>query len=255
MIESLTVSQWLLVFLSAFIIGISKTGLPGAGILAIPLLAGILPARASTGVVLPMLILADLFAVTYYHRRAAWKQLGMLMPAATVGIVLGFLIMGRIEDAQLRPAIGFIILGMLGINLWRRHRATENDLPFEGHFAVASGIGLLAGVTTMLANAAGPIMVIYLSAMQLPKRKFIGTAAWYFFVLNWVKVPFSAHLGLITRESLTLDAIALPFIAIGAGTGIFILRRIPQKWFVRTVEILAAAAAGKLLISAFLNSG
>lgn len=109
------------------------------------------------------------------------------------------------------------------------------------------GVGFVAGVTTMMANAAGPIMIIYLVAMRLPKVEFVGTGAWFFFVINWVKVPFSASLELRTAESLRLDLMMLPFIASGAAAGILVLKRIPQKAFTIIVQVLAAAAAIKLL--------
>jgi uncharacterized membrane protein YfcA len=101
----------------------------------------------------------------------------------------------------------------------------------------------------MMANAAGPIMIIYLLAMQLPKIEFVGTSAWFFFVINWLKVPFSAKLKLMTLATVKLNLIMLPFIAIGAVVGIFFLKRIPQKAFNAVVQILAAAAAVKLLLN------
>ncbi len=241
-------AQWLALGIGALIIGLSKTGLPGAGILAIPLLAHAFPARASTGIVLPMLIAADLVAVVYYRRKAVWSHLIRLVPWAAAGVVAGFAALGRLNDEGLMPLIGAIVLGMLGLNLWRRRRSEpDSTVPNSRMFAAA--IGLLAGISTMLANAAGPIMVVYLAAMRLPKTAFVGTGAWYFFLLNWFKVPFSAHLGLITRESLTLNALMLPLIALGAAAGIFLLRRIPQKGFLAVVEILAAAAALRLVFS------
>jgi uncharacterized membrane protein YfcA len=105
----------------------------------------------------------------------------------------------------------------------------------------------MAGVTTMMANAAGPVMIIYLIAMRLPKIEFVGTSAWFFFIINWLKVPFSANLDLMTIESVKLNLMMLPFIFVGAIIGIFFLKRIPQKAFTIVVQILAAAAAIKLL--------
>lgn len=244
----LTTGQWAVILFSALMIGVSKTGIPGIGIMAIPLMAAILPARASTGFVLPMLITADLFAVVYYRRKAVWSHLVRLVPWAAAGIVIGWLIMDRITDDQLQPVIGMIVLTLLIVNAWRRHRSdADTAIPHQWWFA--AGIGLLAGITTMMANAAGPIMVIYLVAMRLPKTAFIGTGAWYFFLLNWFKVPFSANLDLITRESLVVNLMVVPVIAIGALLGILVLRRIPQRWFTVMVEVLAALAAVKLLLS------
>jgi len=151
-----------------------------------------------------------------------------------------------VNDQQLKPIIGGIVLVMLGINYWRtRHKGTDAPVPAQWWFA--AGLGFMAGVTTMMANAAGPIMIIYLLAMRLPKIEFVGTGAWFFFVVNWLKVPFSANLELMTRESVKLDLTMVPFIAVGAVSGIFFLKRIPQKAFTAIVQILAAAAAIKLL--------
>jgi len=99
----------------------------------------------------------------------------------------------------------------------------------------------------MMANAAGPIMIIYFVAMQLPKVAFVGTSAWFFFVLNWLKVPFSANLDLMTAESVKLNLMMIPAIAVGAVVGIVFLKRIPQKVFNTVVQVLAVAGAIKLL--------
>jgi len=248
MMAELSGIQWAVMVLSALLIGIAKTGVPGVGIIAIPLLASVLPARQSTGFVLPMLIMADVIAVVYYRRQAVWPHLVRLIPWAATGIIIGWWMMGRISDQQLQPFIGIIILTLMGLTVWRRSRAKDGDnVPSQWWFA--AGLGLLAGITTMLANAAGPIMVIYLVAMRLPKVEFISTGAWYFFLLNCFKVPFSAGLGLITVESLKINLVLLPAIVLGALAGIFVLHRIPQRWFIATVETLAALAAVKLLLS------
>ncbi len=248
MMAELTGLQWAVMGFSALMIGLAKTGMPGIGILAIPLLATILPARQSTGFVLPMLISADILAVAYYRRQAVWAHVARLAPWAVVGIFAGGLMMSRISDRQLQPAIGAIILLLLGLNAWRRRYAdAEAAVPSQWWFA--AGLGLLAGITTMLANAAGPIMVIYLVAMRLPKVEFISTGAWYFFLLNCFKVPFSVGLGLMTVESLKVNLILLPAIAIGCLAGIFMLPRIPQRAFLVSVEVLATLAAVKLLLT------
>jgi uncharacterized membrane protein YfcA len=243
----LTFWQWALVLLCGFIFGFSKTGLPGIGILAIPIMAAVLPPRASVGVVLPILIMGDVFAVAFYRRHAVWSHVLRLMPWAFVGIVLGYLWMGRIDDRQLRPMIGGIVLAMLILNYWRSRSAAAEHTPSQWWFAAL--VGLLAGLTTMMANAAGPILMIYLLAMGLPKNEFLGTGAWYFLILNWVKVPFSIHLGLIDRHSLLINLAAAPLVIIGALAGVYALKRIPQKAFGAIVQLLAALAALHLLLS------
>lgn len=242
----LDTTGWLVVSICAVMVGIAKTGIPGVTILAVPLMAGVMPARSSVGALLGMLILGDLFAATYYRRHAQWKHVVRLIPVTLVGIVAGYFGLKLVSDEQLKPVIGGIVLAMLAINYWRTG-AGDKEAPIPKQWWFAVMIGFLTGVSTMMANAAGPIMVIYLLAMRLPKTEFVATGAWFFFVTNWVKVPFSTHLGLMTAESVKFDFMMLPFIAAGAFVGILILKRIPQKVFTAVVQILAAAAAIKLL--------
>jgi uncharacterized membrane protein YfcA len=241
-------SEWAILGTLALLLGFSKTGLPGFAILSIPLAALVVPAKASTGIVLPMLIAGDVFAVTYYRRHAQWRHLLRLLPWAFAGIFLGYRLLALVTDAQLKPLIGALILVMLGLAKWRELRGNggaDNGLPH--HWGFAAGMGLAAGIATMMANAAGPIMTIYLLAMNLPKNEFIGTSAWYFFIVNCFKVPFSANLGLINHDSLLLNFTLLPAIVAGALLGILVIRKIPQKLFADLAQILAAAAAVKLL--------
>ncbi len=234
---------WVVVALCAVMVGISKTGLPGMGILFVPLMAMVIPAKQSTGMVLGILILADVFAVSYYHKAAMWRHIIRLIPATLVGIVAGYFAMKVISDAQLKPIIGVIVVVMLAVNWWR-NRAGE-DVPTQWWFAEV--MGFFAGATTMMANAAGPVMIVYLLAMRLPKVEFVGTSAWFFFIVNWLKVPFSVNLGLINVASIKLGFIMLPFIIIGAVLGIVALKKMPQKVFEITIQVLALAAGIKLL--------
>jgi uncharacterized membrane protein YfcA len=238
---------WSVVALCAAMVGISKTGIPGIAILVIPLMVTVLPARSSVGVLLGILILGDVFAATYYRHHAQWAHVIRLLPATFAGIVAGYFGLRVVTNQQLRPIIGGIVLAMLAVNYWRM-KAEREDTPIPTQWWFTVGLGFLAGVTTMMANAAGPVMIVYLLAMKLPKLEFVGTAAWFFFVVNWLKVPFSASLELMTVESLKLDLLMLPFIAAGAAAGILVLKRIPQKAFNVVIQLLAAAAAIKLLL-------
>lgn len=245
--------EWFVVALSAAMIGISKCGVPGVGIVAIPLMAWVLPAKSSVGVLLGILILGDLFAAGYYRRYARWAHILRLLPVTCCGIVAGYFALDAVSNEQLRRIIGVIVLSMLALSYFRER--------FSGETAVAEVLwprkasllgfailmGFFAGLATMMANAAGPVMIIYLVSMRLPKKEFVGTAAWFFFVVNWVKVPFSTSLELMTPESLKFDVMMFPFIALGAVTGIMLLKKIPQKIFSVVVQVLAAAAAIKLL--------
>lgn len=237
---------WIVIALCAMTVGIAKTGVPGLGILPVPLMALAVASRESTGLLLGILILADLFAITYHRHNAQWRHVIRLLPPAFAGIVAGYYGLREINDEQLKPVIGAIVLVMLGLNYWRS-RTKGKDAPVPGQWWFAIVLGFAAGVTTMMANAAGPVMIIYLLAMRLPKMEFVGTSAWFFFVINWLKVPLSAKLDLMTVESVKINLIMLPFIAAGAAAGIFFLRRIPQKAFSAIVQILTVAAAIKLV--------
>jgi uncharacterized protein len=237
-----------LLTLGAFATGLSKTGVPGLGVLTVALFANALPARESTGALLPLLLCADLFGVAFFRKHASWPHLWKLCPWVVLGVVVGFLTLDRVSNAQVQRLIGGILLAMVALHVWRQRQADPLSarLPHSMWFAALTGI--LAGFTTMVANAAGPVMILYLLAIGLPKLAFIGTGAWFFLLVNAFKVPFSIRLGLITPNSLLLDAfLAVPKIP-GALLGPTILRRINQRAFVLMVLVLTVAAALRLVL-------
>jgi hypothetical protein len=242
---AISAGRWILAFLTAIFVGIAKTGLPALGILPAPLFAEVLPARVSTGALLPLLIIADVFAVVFWRRHGSWKHLVRLLPWAVVGIVAGYFAMGRINDHQMRYVMGAIVVVMLGVNLYREY-VQGKDAPIPTSWWFAAIAGFLAGATTMVANAAGPVTMIYLLSMRLPKKEFIGTSAWFFFILNWLKVPFSVNLGLITPDSLTFDAVLAGGVVAGAVAGFFLARRIPEKVFMIAVQLLTLVSAVRM---------
>jgi len=127
-----------------------------------------------------------------------------------------------------------------------RMPSLDKEVPAGGPAAL--GAGLASGVTTMVANAAGPVMAIYLIAMRLPQYEFVGTSAVFFLVVNLIKVPFSSALGLISPRTLSLNLVLCPAVAVGVFAGRKLLAHIPRKTFESLVLILAAAAAIKLII-------
>jgi uncharacterized membrane protein YfcA len=237
--------QWVLAVVAALAIGLAKTGINGLGIFAVVIFANLLPARQASGVVLPMLILADFVAVASYRRHAQWGYLWKLFPWTAAGVVAGYFVLGRIDDRQAKVLIGVIILAMLGMNLWRRWRATDEEPEHAVWFAPV--VGVLAGFATLVANAAGPLMVIYLLAMRLPKMEYMGTGAIYFLLMNSFKVPFMANLGLINGPSLWLNLWLAPAVLAGALLGKRILLRMNQKLFEYLALGLSAVAGVKLL--------
>ena len=166
--------------------GVAKTGITGISLLFVSLFASIMPARRSTGVVLPLLILGDIVAVLSYRRHAQWGHVWRLFPWAAAGVVVGALAIGRMDEHQTRLAIGAIVVALAILHLLRRARP---GVPVQESAAwFAPLIGMLAGFTTIISNAAGPLMVIYLLAMRLPKMEYMGTGAVFFLMLNLFKV-------------------------------------------------------------------
>ena len=224
--------QWALGALGAFLVGLSKTGIPGLGILNVAIFALVFPARESVGLVLVILICGDIVAVSTYRHDASWPHLIRLFPWAAAGIVAGYFALGRVDDGQMRHLIGVILLSLVVFQYIRSRRpgGPDSEAQPPGPW-LAPIAGISAGFTTMVANAAGPVMVLYLLAMRLPKLVFIGTAAWYFLLLNLFKVPFSASLGLINSSSLGVSLLLGPFAMIGALVGRPIAERLNQRLF------------------------
>ena len=238
--------QWVLLVLGAITAGFSKTGIPGTSIFFVAIFANIMPARQATGLVLPLLIFADMFAFAVYRKNLEWGRVGRLLPWAVGGVVLGWAVLGRVNDVQTARIVGLVIAAMLGLHLWRKWRTPEDAL---AHAPVWFGpfAGVMAGFATMVANAAGPVMTLYLLAMRLTKLEFLGTSAAFFLLINWIKVPFGLQLGLLTGPSLTLNLWLLPAVAVGALAGPWVVKRVNQAVFENTALALTAAAVVKLL--------
>lgn len=238
---------WLTVLGGAFAIGMNKGGLTGLGILPVLLFAIVFQARESTGFVLPLLIVGDVCAIMVYHRVVIWKVFWTLLPPAVVGIVIGYFLMGRISEPVFAPLIGWIIIALIALQFLRSALGAKLDRFFESH-SFGLGMGVLTGITTMLANAAGPVANLYLLSVGLPKWNLIGTSAWVFFVINLCKVPFSAHLGLTNAYSLTLALVLAPVVIGGFFFGRHIAKVMPQKLFERFLLICTAIGALRLIL-------
>jgi uncharacterized protein len=238
--------EWTLAILAAAGIGISKGGLAGIGLFHVVVFAFLFGARDSTGVVLPMLIVGDVCAVTALHQHARWDYVKRMLPPAFIGVVIGTALMGRVNDATFKPIIGWVILTLAFMQFARMQRPQWfGDAPHNPWFAW--GMGLLAGVTTMLANAAGPIFGLYALSVSLPKFEIVGTSAWFFFILNVFKVPFSAGLGLIHGRTLLFNLVMTPVIVAGVLGGRWLIHKLPQRLFDRFLLAFAAVAALRLI--------
>jgi uncharacterized membrane protein YfcA len=241
--------QWILAALGAVLIGMSKTGVAGLGALAVALFVQVFPSsKQASGLVLPLFVFGDVVAVLSYRAHAQWQFLWRLMPWTAAGVIIGYIALRHISDAAVRILIGAIIVSLSVLGLWRRYLRGE---PHEGarawHWIAAAALGVLVGFVTLVANAAGPLMAIYLIAMRLPKMQFVGTAAVFFLALNLFKVPFMAGLGLITLHSFKINLLLAPAVLLGALMGRWVLMRIDQQLFERLVLALSAIA-GLLLI-------
>jgi uncharacterized protein len=228
--------QWLLGIFSAFMIGVAKTGAPGVGTMIAPLMVlTVGDARFATAWTLPVLSTADVFAVAYWRRHAEARQLFSLIPWVLVGIAGGAAALS-LDEAAIRKIIGAIIVGMLAIYLWRRFSPTPQVAGNPAFYGVCTGFA------STLANAAGPVMNIYLLSRKLPKEKFVATGAWFFFVVNLLKAPVYAWHGLYSRESLTFDVLMVPAVLAGALAGRWLIRNIDQSMFEVLVIALTAVS-------------
>ncbi len=242
----MSIGEWILAVVAALGVGIGKAGLSGMGMFHVLIFAFLFGARASTGVVLPLLLVGDVAAVRIFHQHARWDYVRRMLPPACLGVVLAAWFMRDLDETLYRPVIGWVTLILSILQFVRMYRpGWFGNVPHARWFAWTMGI--LAGAATMLANAAGPVFAIYLIAVGLPKMEFVGTSAWFFFIINLFKVPFSVALGLIRGQTLMLNLILAPAVLIGVLAGRWLLERIPQALFERMLLAFAVLAALRLI--------
>ena len=231
---------------SALLIGLNKTGIPGIGLLPVLLLTMTFPTRLSTGLQLGMLCMADVIAVIWYRRNANWRLILRLIPAAAAGLLAGTLLVNQLNDRTMAVTIGIIVLFLCGISIVKDY-VLKDTKRIPTHWTFGAAAGFLAGFTTLIANAAGPVMAIYFLSLKLEKKEYVGTGAWFFLLMNWTKLPIFVCQERITRQSAIADLIMLPCIILGAVIGIVMLKHISQEWFNRIVVIFSVIAALKLI--------
>lgn len=279
----MTLTTWLVLALVALSVGVSKSALPGLSTLGVALIATVMPAKESTGLLLLLLLCGDLVAVSSYWRQADWRLLSRMLLPVLGGVLVGVVFLARVDDLVMRRTIGAVLLALLAVRAvrWfvdrrsarRAERDTAQDgsgdagaadaadlpgalgasVPAEGpaaqrpHLGVGSVYGTLAGFTTMVANAGGPVMSLYLLSVGATKLRFMGTAACFFFATNLVKLPFSIGLSLVTVDTLRTALVLVPLVLLGAVIGRRLLRSIDQKLFERLVIGLTITASIFLL--------
>src|SRR6478609_7152200 len=231
----LTPLLWSILALGALIVGLSKTALPGGGTLAVALFAAVLPARTSTATLLVLLIVGDALALLMYRRHADWKTLARLAPAVVAGLIVGAVFLALANDDWVRRTIGVILLVVVAVTFWLRRRTAGSSALGQGGRAASIGYGTLGGFTTMVANSGGPVMSMYFLASRFEVKEFLGTAAWFFALVNLAKVPLSIGLGLITGPGLLLDLVLVPAVVGGALLGRWLANRMNQALFDRLV--------------------
>lgn len=238
---ALSYTDIIFIAIVGILVGMSKTGVHGAGMLSVPMLASVFGGQLSSGIMLPMLCLADVIGVWYYHRHAEWSHLKKLLPWALVGTFAGTLIGEHINDQIFKIIMATIIIASVVIMIWLE-RGHKEDVPHTKWFAAFTGVA--GGFTSMVGNLAGSVMAVYFLSMRFPKNSFIGTTAWFFMIINWMKVPFHVwRWKTINLNTFLLDLSALPLIIIGAFLGIIIVRNLPEKayrWFIIGMTLLAA---------------
>ena len=246
MIEALSTfeldtSKWIILAVSGVIVGLSKAGIAGIYYVVILAMAYLFGGKASTGILLPMLIMADIFAVIYYNRSAEWKYVIRLFPWALAGVWLGTYVGNHISDETFKVTMGIIVLIGLFFMIWKETKKQQEIKDYPG---IAVAVGIIAGFSTMVGNAAGAIVAVYLLAKRLPKNGFIGTNAWFFMLVNVSKVPFHVFSWeTITSKTLLLNICTLPAIAIGIWLGIRLVKLIPELAYRYFIIVITAISA------------
>lgn len=239
--------EWIVIMVCGMLIGMSKVGIPGVSMIVVPALAFIFGAKQSTGVLLPILMMADIFGVAYYRRHANWGHLVKVIPWALVGLVLALWVGELVNDEQFKNLIAILVFLSIGLMLWQDKRKGKHLFPDKWWFAAVMGI--LGGFATMIGNVAGPVFAIYLLAMHLPKNSFIGTSAWFFMIINFTKFPLQLFVwDNISSATLLIDILTLPAIAGGAFVGFKAVKIIPENIYRGAVIIITAISAFLLLI-------
>jgi uncharacterized membrane protein YfcA len=243
----LTGSEWVWIIVAAVLIGFSKTGISAFSMPVIPIIALIYGGKESTGMILPLLIIGDIFAIYYYNRHAEWKDIKQLMPWVVAGLLLGLIVGEYTDDEHFKMIISICVILCLVILVYMEKKGEGAKVPKGKWFYALTGI--LSGFASMIGNAAGPIFSVFLLAKGFKKDKFLGTTAWFFFIVNISKVPMQAltwhniHL-----KTLLLTVIMIPAIAVGAILGAFLIKKINEKPFRILILVVTALSAIRLLI-------
>jgi uncharacterized protein len=239
-------SNYALALVAALCIGLSKAGFSGISMVSVVLLAGIYGPKASVGLALPLLIAADLIAYPAFIRHGSWRPVWKLLAPALLGIAVGWWVLGSISEMTARRVIGSCVLLMVVLQALRQWKPASFDRMADSR-GFGMGAGVLGGFATMLANAAGPVIQLYLMARRIPKMELIGIGARFFLLINLLKVPLNARLALITAESLMENLRLLPAVVLGIFGGKWLLHHVPQVAFEWMVVVFATLAGLRMI--------
>tara|TARA_R110000868_G_scaffold13102_4_gene61648 strand:- start:2880 stop:3635 length:756 start_codon:yes stop_codon:yes gene_type:complete len=243
--SEITATAWVLALTATFVIGISKAGIKGIAIINVTLMALAFGAKESTGLIVPLLVVGDAFAVIYYNRHAQWKYIIAFLPWMILGVLIGTAIGKDLPETTFKISMSIIILGTVIMMYWWDRKKSKN---VPTHWAFAGFIGTMAGITTMIGNLAGAFSNIYFLAMRLPKNQFIGTAAWLFFIVNIFKLPFHIFIWkTITPETLLINLKLVPGIVLGIIVGVRLVKIIKEQFYRKMILILTAIGAFLIL--------
>lgn len=236
---------WVMAFTAAFVLGVSKAGIKGIAIIIVTLMALAFGAKESTGLIVPMLIVGDIFAVIYYNKHTQWKYLVRFLPWMMAGVLIGVLIGKDLDEQTFKIGMAIIILGSVVMMYWWDLRKSK---VVPTHWAFAGFMGIMAGITTMIGNLAGAFSNIFFLAMRLPKNEFIGTAAWLFFIINIFKMPFHIFVWkTVTIDSLLIDLKLIPGIILGLFIGVRLVKIIKEEFYRKMILVLTALGAVLIL--------
>ncbi|MBZ9607136.1 sulfite exporter TauE/SafE family protein [Clostridium estertheticum] len=244
---NLSTMQWSCLIISAILVGVSKTGISGFLMPVIPIIASVFGGKESTGVILPILVVGDVFAVYYYNRHAKWENIKKLLPWTIIGLLLGVIVGNFINDKQFKAVISISVLLCLVALIYTEKKGGNIKVPTNKWFYAMAGIA--TGFTSMIGNAAGPIFSVYLLSMNFKKNDFMGTTAWFFFLVNLAKLPLQILFWQnISFKTILLSIGMIPAIAVGALLGMLMIKKINEKNFRYIIIIMTFIAAVRLLV-------
>ncbi len=240
---------WIVYFFCAVLIGMSKTGIQNIGTIAVPLFAFLFGAKYSTGIILLLLCFADLIAVVYYRKQFLWTEVKKLLPASIAGMAIGLILGTYINDVLFKIIIGgCIIVGILTM-LWFEQVSKMKQSAFVAKAWYSPIFGFILGFSTMIGNAAGPALSVYMLSKRLNKITFAATSAWFIMILNFTKIPLQIFVWKnLSWQGFYLNILAIPFIVLGGYLGIKILKILPETQFRQLIIFLVLLSALMLII-------